>query len=79
MCYLNWYFVDTLKGIAMRSTGDWWLILDGWNGRKEMAEATRALNGILPKDAPENCGAYGVWGEVLEVWNDAAIPGIVIL
>lgn len=76
---LNWYFVTLLKG-KRGLPGDPQVILDGWKSRKEMAETTRAPNGILPKDAPKGkCGAYGLRGEVLEVWIDGAIPGIVVL
>lgn len=72
------------KRIAPRSTSDWCPcqehILEGWNGRKEMAGATKShQSSKWDSGAPE--GNWDVWslGEGLEGWTDGAIPGIVVL
>lgn len=71
------------KRMAMRSTGDWCPcqkhILGGWNGRKEMAGATKSHQSST-WDSGSPKGDWGVWslGEVLEVWIDGAISGIVL-
>lgn len=76
----NWYFVS-LKGKrglpwdpqvtnALARSAFWVHEMAGRKWQKP-PQATRALNGILPKGAP-----YGVWGEV---WIDGSTPGIVVL